>query len=264
MLTSLSISKVFEFLVLKIELSKDVYLTLAGCYRPPSAISDSLVLLQQQLSTINFNELLLVGDFNWDWLSTASNNFKSFCDTFHLTQLIDSPTRLNTKCSEKSTLLDLFLTNSPHKYINIGVFANDVSDHCVIAAVRNTKRPKSRPQIICTRNRKHFVEQAFHHDLYLFDWSRITLINDVELAWNFFYSSFMHLVNKHAPMRKIRVKAQNNPWFTPELARLLHDRDLAWAKARSTKSESDWLNFRKLRNLCTSQIKKCQIKFLFT
>ncbi len=71
----------------------------------------------------------------------------------------------------------------------------------------------------------------------------------------------MHLVNKHAPMCKIRVKAQNNPWFTPELARLLHDRDLAWAKARSTKSESDLLHFRKLRNLCTSQIKNAKSNF---
>ncbi len=58
------------------------------------------------------------------------------------------------------------------------------------------------------------------------------------------YSSFMHLVNKHAPMRKIREKAQNNPWFIPELARLLQDRNLAWAKDRRTKSDSgagaDW------------------------
>lgn len=74
---SLSVSKVFDFLALKIKLSKDVYLTLVGCYRPTSAISESLLLLQQQLSTLNFNEILLVGDFNWDWLSLGSNNFKS-------------------------------------------------------------------------------------------------------------------------------------------------------------------------------------------
>lgn len=62
-------------------------------------------------------------------------------------------------------------------------------------------------------------------------------------------------------MRKIRVKAQNNPWFTPELAKLLQDRNAVWAKARSTKAESDWLHFRKLRNLCTSQIKKAKSDF---
>jgi len=158
-ITAISISKMFELLVVKIELSKDAYLTLAGCYRPLSANSDSLVLLEQHLSAIDFNEILLVGDFNCDWLTPASDCFKSFCNTLNLTQLIDSPTRLNLKCFEKSTLLDLFLTNAPHKYTDRGVFANGVSDHCVIAAVRNTKRPKFKPQTLVVRNRKHFVEQ---------------------------------------------------------------------------------------------------------
>lgn len=75
-ITAISISKMFELLVLKIELSKDAYLTLASCYRPPSANSDFLVLLEQHLSAIEFNEILLVGDFNWDWLTPVSDRFK--------------------------------------------------------------------------------------------------------------------------------------------------------------------------------------------
>jgi len=46
-----------------------------------------------------------------------------------------SPTRPNSKHPEKSTLIDLLLTNAPHKFSEIGVFANDISDHCTIAAV---------------------------------------------------------------------------------------------------------------------------------
>jgi len=40
------------------------------------------------------------------------------------------------------------LTNTPHKYSDVGVFANDISDHCVTAAVRNTKLTKTKPRII--------------------------------------------------------------------------------------------------------------------
>ena len=50
------------------------------------------------------------------------------------------------KCPEKSSLIDLILTNVPHKYSAASVFANDISDHCVIATVRNTKVPKTEPR----------------------------------------------------------------------------------------------------------------------
>ncbi len=61
------------------------------------------------------------------------------------------------------------------------VFANDISDHCVVATVRNTKIPKSKP-CITKRDMKHFKEQAFLHDLYHFNWGKINLIPEVESA----------------------------------------------------------------------------------
>jgi hypothetical protein len=92
------------------------------------------------LSSINYIELVLLVDLYWDWLTPASDLFKSFCDSANLTQFIDSPTRLrNPKHPEKSTLLDLFLTNVPQKFKATAVFANDLSDHCIIAGVRDTR-----------------------------------------------------------------------------------------------------------------------------
>ena len=87
-----------------------------------------------------------------------------------------------------------------------------MSDHCVIAAVRKAKLPKSRSRVILKCDYKHFCEQAFLHDSWHFDWSRISLINDVELAWKYFYDAFSIIINKHAPLRKFRVKGRNNPW----------------------------------------------------
>jgi len=76
-----------------------------------------------------------------------------------------------------------FLTIFSHKYSSIGIFANYISDHCAIAIVRRAKLLKPRPRLILKRNVKHFSEQAFHHDLWHFDWSRMSLFDDVELAW---------------------------------------------------------------------------------
>ena len=78
-----------------------------------------------------------------------SDDLKMFCNSMNLTQLIYSPTRQNLKCPDKSTLIDLILTNVPHIYSAVGVFCNDLSDHC---AVRNTKVPKTNPCFIRKRN----------------------------------------------------------------------------------------------------------------
>ena len=39
---------------------------------------------------------------------------------------------------------------------------------------------------------------------------------------------------------------------------MLHERNAAWSKARKTTLESDWLHFRRLRNLCTVAIRKAK------
>lgn len=213
-----------EFLALNVEITKDLCITVVGCYRPPSALNDALQSLMDLLSRLNFSEIVLAGDLNWDWLKPGSDNLKSFCDSVNLTQLINLPTCPNLKCPEKSTIIDLILTNIPHKYSAVGVFCNDLSDHCLVVAVRNTKVPKSKLHIICTRILKHF---------------------NIDMP----------------PLRRYRVKGRNNPWFSTELADSIHERNLAWAKARTTGSTADWLIFRQLCNKCSFFNKKAKPEY---
>ncbi len=66
-------------------------------------------------------------------------------------QLSNAQTRLNPKVQHKSTLLDLIITNAAHTFTSTGIFCNDISDHCVIACVRDTKIPKLKPCFIFKR-----------------------------------------------------------------------------------------------------------------
>ena len=70
-----------------------------------------------------------------------SDSFKPTFDLLSLTQLIKISTR--PKFS-----LDLFLTNAAHKYSDIGIFANEMSNHCVISIVRQANLPEQRPQFL--------------------------------------------------------------------------------------------------------------------
>lgn len=255
-LLSKSVSKQFEFLALKLVVSTSLSLTVIGCYRPPSADTSALSALVQLLSDVSYKELILLGDLNLNWLHPISDELKSNCHNLNLFQIVDTPTRPNLKNPEKSSLIDVILTNVPHKYSTASIFANDISDHCAVATVRAAKLPKFKPTITVKRDMKHFSEQGFLHDLFYTDWEKMYAIADVDNAWDYFYEAFYSLVNKHAPFKKYRVNGRRNPWFTPDLSALLHERDLAWAKAKKSKLNTDWQDFRHLRNSCTVKIKK--------
>lgn len=155
---SKSAIKQFEILALSIDLSGGQYLTVL-----------------ELLSQLPFKEIILVSDFNWDWLSPVFDDFKAQCLSFNLTQVIESPTRLNPRCIDKSSLIDLLITNMLQKY-SIRVYANDLIDHCVIGAVRDTKIHCAKSYVVQKRNFKHFIEKAFLHDIFHFKWDRILLI----------------------------------------------------------------------------------------
>lgn len=128
----------------------------------------------------------------------------------------------------------MILTNNPDKCTQIGIFSNDISDHCAVGMIRNCKLKKAVPRIVEKMYFKLFDQQAFIHDIFHFDWKKVCLIPDVELAWSYFKDSFVGILNKHAPLRKFKVKGRNNPCFSDALSTLLHEWDLAWAKARKS------------------------------
>ncbi len=225
-LLSESVVKQYELLALNLIVSKTLHLTVVGCYRPPSARNDAISSLMHSVTSLNYKELVLLGDFNVNWLQSASDGFKAICDTLNLFQLVESPTRPNLKDSKKSTLIDLNFSNAPHKYSLASVYANDVSDHCVIAIVRDTTLPKHKPRIITRRCLRHFNEQGFLLDVAQYNWDRIFLIPDVESAWIYFYDGFISIINRHAPFKKFCVKGRDNPWFSEALSALIRERDV--------------------------------------
>ncbi len=155
----------------------------------------------------------------------------------------------------------MLITNNPHKYTSVSVFLYDVSDHCVIAGVRGTRIPKVKPCYITKRDTKHFSEQGYRHDLNFADWSRVSIIPDVELAWSYFADLLMSIIDKHAPYKRYRVRGRENPWFSEELANLIHERNYYWAKARKSNTVALWTTFRCLRNKCTALVKKAKSSY---
>ena len=117
--------KQFDLLVLRIKLSNSYFLTVAGCYRPPSAPACTVPALSSLLAPYTKSEFVLLGDLNRDMLKPPDQVLKQG-DSLNLSQIITNPTRYDSKHPEKATLLDVILTNNPDRYQS--VFCNDLSD----------------------------------------------------------------------------------------------------------------------------------------
>ena len=106
-----------------------------SCYRPPNADAkqffENLQLIVNRLDSGN-TELFILGDLNCNMLPSHNNSPKnelnSLCELHQLDQLISTPTRIT---SNTRTLIDIILTNRPHRILSSGVIHLSISDHSV-------------------------------------------------------------------------------------------------------------------------------------
>uniref|UniRef100_A0A1B6LTE5 Reverse transcriptase domain-containing protein n=2 Tax=Graphocephala atropunctata TaxID=36148 RepID=A0A1B6LTE5_9HEMI len=71
------------------------------------------------------------------------------------------------------------------------------------------------------------------------------------------------LFNTHAPTIKKRVTKGPAPWLTDHIRLLQRQRDLAFRRAKRSKSEQDWTLYRRLRNMTQQQIRNSKIRFYY-
>ena len=67
---------------------------------------------------------------------------------------------------------------------------------------------------------------------------------------------FSEVADKHAPIKKSRIKGIKTSWLTAELKDAMRDRDYHHRKAIKSNSEFHWNMYKKLKCLFTKQVKK--------
>ena len=92
-LNSLSKEKCFQLLALKVCTGNNNSFVVAEIYRPPSAPSHAIDDLVELLNPHINSEMLILGDFNLNWLTNVSDHLKEVCGNLLLKQLITEPTR---------------------------------------------------------------------------------------------------------------------------------------------------------------------------
>ena len=71
----------------------------------------------------------------------------------------------------------------------------------------------------------------------------------------------MQIADKHAPIKKRRVRKISAPWLTAEIKKLMRERDHLKRKAVITKDESDWLSFKTKKTLVNYKIRNSKQQY---
>lgn len=219
-------SSLFESLFIRLKLHENKHLIIGTIYRSPPVHPDSTNSLISTLTSIEHPcELVLLGDFNKNWLDRSSSNDKNLLKSINLTQLINEPTRVH---GNSTSLLDWILVTHPDRILTSGVLSDCFSDHSAIFCVWKIKPSRLPPKHIRVRQCRKFNYDNYMHDLIAINWDRFQLIPTVEDAWNYLYTEVTRVIDKHAPWREIKVKGKHLPWISADLINLFNERDKVW------------------------------------
>ena len=227
-------------------------------YRPPNtpvALFDKFEALLSKIEAENI-ESNIIGDINCNMIATPPDNktrhIIELCESYQYVQLIKEPTRVT---QDTRTLIDLFLTTEPDKYAQSGVFHTGSSDHGLIYVSRKQIRPKSYARVIESRQYKNFIPENFIRDFELVPWSLVEQIDDPIQAWELWKHLFLTIADLHAPKTKKRIRNSTAPWMTPDIKKLMWERNRIKHIAITTNDQIKWAEYRRLKNQVNHTIK---------
>ncbi|XP_028405242.1 uncharacterized protein LOC114527747 [Dendronephthya gigantea] len=216
-----------ETIIIKISLDKKSYLLIAA-YRPPglckSVWSPEIQRILDAV-TIDFTNILLVGDLNCDLMNQDNNigydamELKDICDIFDMDCIINEPTRITNK------------TNQACK--------TKAKNHQIFSSYKSFDADKFRDDLVAI---------PFH----------ITAVfddpDDVNWAWNKLLNNVIEL---HAPLKQCTIRGDQVPFMTKELRKSIMTRNRLHRKFLKSKSTDDWENYRTQRNQTVTLRRRC-------
>ncbi len=207
-------------------------------------------------------EIIVVGDLNCDVLKPDSPSaiaLLNFSESVNLTQLIKEPTRV----TENSTsLIDVIMTSNVNLVENHGVVSSHISDHYLTYVLVKLKMPKPSVSYICTRSYKNYESDRLLADLQQVPWYEISLVDDVNEMLALFNERFLDVLEKHAPVKIVKIKNRRCPFVNTEIRKLMKHRDGILTVARCTRLHSEWEKYRELRNIVKSKLRKAEREYV--
>ena len=240
-----------EILCVEINLRKQKWV-LIGIYRPPNMnetyFMDHLSKVVDLYSK-KYDRIVIMGDFNSE---PTDIPIETFCDGYNLYNLVKE----NTCFKGPPKCYDLILTNCKHNFQNTMAVTTGFSDfHKMTITVLKTEFIKADPIQINYRNYKNYNHIEFSKHLVNELQNDVTSNNN----YNNFQTILCRTLDVHAPIQKKYLRANNSPFMTKQLRKIIMLRSRCKNTYFKNKTVENWEKYRKLRNQCvklTNKVKR--------
>ena len=253
----------FQQLWLKIQCKQFKSFLFCTVYRPPNSPMTFLEDLNSALvdSFLSGLEIIILGDLNCNLIGNCPDGraLLDFCSTFNLTQLVKVPTRV-TETSQ--TLIDVALTTNTSIINTCEVKSCTINDHSMVCLTLKLKAPRPRCKYITTRSYKNYGHNNFIQDLTYAPFHMVSFFDDFDDQVHAFNCIFLDVLDKHAPIKRIKIKSRPNPYVTPEIQQLMKTRDKWHKEAVRTKDKLYWNAYRFFRQEVKREIRIAEREYI--
>ena len=240
-----------EVIAVESNLKKQKWLLLC-MYRPPSQRQKCFFgEIEKCLDSFSnkFENLLLMGDLNCEISESEKNNF---VDSYNFTSIVKEPTCFK---SAKPRCIDLILTNRKSNLKSTTTFETGLADfHTMILTVLKGGYIKKSPRIVQYRNYTKFRTINFTHDI-------ANTINDLSgmVTFDCINTNLTKILYQHAPIKKKYIRANDGPFMTKELRKVIMHRSKLKNKYNKNKTNKIWNAFKHQRNNCVAILRKSKL-----
>ena len=231
----------------------------------PSDWLDALETLLAHLTVSWDGLLLLTGDTNIDMLKPSDSHtkrYQSILGAFGCHQHVTKPTRITRK---SKTLIDHIVTNNRRCITATDVIPGwSIGDHEGIFACVNVRVPRYQPRYKWIRLERKLNAEEFVEDCANLPLSIVYGLDSPDDMVQGFNTLFGECIDRHAPLKRIKVTRPPAPWMnSDELRKLQAERDKLRHEAHKENSDDDsWVAFRAVRNKIKSVINKSKRAFV--
>ena len=253
-----------EIIWLELHLNRKRIL-LGNIYKPPHTDVNAIRNLGYHLERViaERKEVVLMGDLNCNMLvpSHQVDELLLIIENCNLSQLITEPTRTTDR---SSTLIDLIFTTNPEMFSGTGTLALTSSDHQMIYG-EWSKRLTVSESVSVVRSYKRCSIDDLMSDLETAPWQVLDIYDNVDDKWNYWKTLFLDILDKHAPLVKVRRrKRENDEWIDAELRQLMRSRNYFRRKHWRSNAKEDWERFNHLKREVNRQMRKAKAEHYAT
>ena len=215
-------------------------------YRPPSQdekrFYEELGKAMDHLSD-TYENFIILGDFNNE---ENDHEFRNFLDAYGLNNLIKGATCFKSDTNPRT--IDLILTN-----IETGL-----SDfHLMVSTVLKSGFVKRGPKIINYRDYSKFDDVKFRSDLR----EELSKCYRDGTTYDRFNATVEKVLDKHAPLEKKSVRANDGSFMTKALRKAIMLRTRLRNMHNKCKTQEKWNAFKKQCNKCVKILRKLERYF---